>query len=35
MNYCGLAIPTVYSHYLTDVEVFRARNRIYHELMDI
>ena len=33
MNYCGVAVPTIYSHYVNDVEVVRARNKIYNDLM--
>jgi mitochondrial-processing peptidase subunit beta len=32
MNYCGVALPTIYSHYMNDVEVVRARNTLYNEL---
>lgn len=35
MNYCGVALPTIYSHYLNDVEVIRGRNALYNELMSI
>ena len=35
MNYCGVCLPTIYGHYLNDVEVFRARNKLYNELMAI
>lgn len=35
MNYCGVALPTIYSHYLNDVEIVRARNTLYNELMGI
>ena len=35
MNYCGVALPTIYSHYVNDVEVIRARNKLYNELMSI
>lgn len=35
MNYCGVALPTVYSHYMNDVEIIRARNSLYNELMSI
>ncbi|CAI2366411.1 unnamed protein product [Moneuplotes crassus] len=35
MNYCGMAVNTIYGHYMNEVEVFRARNRLYHELMNI
>ena len=33
MNYCGMCMPTVYSHYLNDVEVFRGRNNLYNTLL--
>jgi processing peptidase subunit beta len=33
MNYCGVCLPTIYSHYLNDVEVFRGRNNLYNKLM--
>jgi len=33
MNYCGVSVPTIYSHYVNDVEVVRARNSIYNDLM--
>jgi predicted Zn-dependent peptidase len=33
MNYCGVCLPTIYSHYLNDVEVFRGRNMLYNKLM--
>jgi processing peptidase subunit beta len=33
MNYCGVCLPTIYSHYLNDVEVFRGRNKLYNKLM--
>ena len=35
MNYCGVCLPTIYSHYLNDVEVYRGRNKLYNELMSI
>lgn len=35
MNYCGLAMNTIYGHYMNEVEVYRARNKLYHELMAI
>jgi len=34
MNYCGVCIPTIYSHYLNDVEVIRGRNFLYNSLMN-
>ena len=34
MNYCGVAMPTIYSHYCNNVEVIRARNALYNELMN-
>lgn len=30
MNYCGVCLPTIYSHYLNDVEVIRGRNNLYN-----
>jgi len=33
MNYCGVCLPTIYSHYLNDVEVVRGRNHLYNHLM--
>ena len=33
MNYCGVCLPTIYAHYLNDVEVFRGRNKLYNKLM--
>lgn len=30
MNYCGVCLPTIYSHYLNDVEVIRGRNSLYN-----
>ena len=30
MNYCGVCLPTIYSHFLNDVEVFRGRNALYN-----
>lgn len=35
MNYCGVCLPTIYSHYINDVEVIRGRNALYNELMSI
>lgn len=35
MNYCGVALPTIYGHIMNDVEVIRARNALYNELMGI
>jgi hypothetical protein len=33
MNYCGVCLPTIYSHYLNDVEVYRGRNSLYNNLL--
>ena len=33
MNYCGVCLPTIYSHYINDVEVIRGRNHLYNKLM--
>jgi hypothetical protein len=35
MNYCGVGLPTIYGHIMNDVEVVRARNALYNELLDI
>jgi processing peptidase subunit beta len=35
MNYCGVCLPTIYGKHLNEVEVIRARNKLYHELMHI
>jgi len=34
MNYCGVCLPTIYSHYLSDVEVVRGRMHLYNSLLD-
>lgn len=34
MNYCGVCLPTIYSHFLNDVEVVRGRNNLYNKLMN-
>jgi len=33
MNYCGVCLPTIYSHFLNDVEVYRGRNKLYSKLL--
>lgn len=33
MTYCGMAMNTIYGHYMNDVEVYRARNKYYNELL--
>ena len=33
MNYCGVCLPTIYSHYLNDVEVIRGRSHLYNSLL--
>jgi processing peptidase subunit beta len=33
MNYCGVCLPTIYSHYLNDVEVVRGRNHLWNSLL--
>jgi processing peptidase subunit beta len=33
MTYCGMALNTIYGHFMNDVEVFRARNAYYNELL--
>ena len=35
MNYCGVCLPTIYSHYLNDVEVIRGKNKLFNELISI
>ena len=35
MNYCGVALPTIYGHNKNDVEIVRARNALYMELMSL
>ena len=34
MNYCGVCLPTIYSHYINDVEVIRGRNWLYNQLLN-
>lgn len=34
MNYCGVCLPTIYSHYLNEVEVIRGRNNMYNKMMN-
>lgn len=34
MNYCGVSVPTIYSHYVNDVEIVRGRNKIYNDMMN-
>lgn len=34
MNYCGVSVPTIYSHYVNDVEIIRGRNALYNEMME-
>ena len=33
MTYCGMVMNTIYGHFMNDVEVYRARNKYYNELM--
>ena len=35
MNYCGVCLPTIYSHYINDVEVVRGRNSLYNQLLKL
>jgi len=35
MNYCGVCLPTIYGHYINDVEVVRGRNTLYNELLTL
>ena len=34
MNYCGVCLPTIYGHYINDVEVIRGRNHLYNSLLN-
>lgn len=34
MNYCGVCLPTIYSHFMNDVEVYRGRNNLYNKLLN-
>jgi processing peptidase subunit beta len=34
MNYCGVCLPTIYAHFLNDVEVFRGRNALFNKLLN-
>lgn len=33
MTYCGMVMNTIYGHFMNDVEVYRARNKYYNELL--
>jgi len=35
MNYCGTCLPTIYGHYLNDVEVVRGRNHLWNSLLNV
>jgi hypothetical protein len=35
MNYAGVTVPTTYGEYVNEVEVVRARNALWTELMSI
>lgn len=35
MNYCGVSLPTIYGNFISEVEVVRARNALYNELLTI
>jgi processing peptidase subunit beta len=34
MNYCGTCLPTMYAHYVNDVEVVRGRNHLWNTLLN-
>jgi len=34
MNYCGVCLPTIYSHYVNDVECIRGRNHLYNQMLN-
>jgi len=33
MNYCGVCLPTIYGHFVNDVEVYRGRNHLFNSLL--
>jgi len=33
MNYCGVHLPTVFAHYLNEVEVIRGRSALFNGLL--
>jgi len=33
MNWCGVHMPTIYGHYVTEVEVMRGRNNLWNDLL--
>eukprot|EP00356_Strombidium_inclinatum_P006304 CAMPEP_0170484666 /NCGR_PEP_ID=MMETSP0208-20121228/4066_1 /TAXON_ID=197538 /ORGANISM="Strombidium inclinatum, Strain S3" /LENGTH=468 /DNA_ID=CAMNT_0010758043 /DNA_START=236 /DNA_END=1642 /DNA_ORIENTATION=+ len=33
MNYCGVCMPTIYGHFVNDVEVIRGRNHLFNSLL--
>jgi processing peptidase subunit beta len=33
MNYCGVCLPTTYSHFVNDVEVIRGRMNLFNKLL--
>jgi hypothetical protein len=33
MNFCGVHMPTIFAHYLNDVECIRGRNHLYNDLL--
>jgi len=35
MNYCGVCLPTIYGHFINDVEIVRGRNTLYNELLTL
>ena len=35
MNYFGMALSSLYNDHINELEVFRARNKLYHELFQI
>jgi processing peptidase subunit beta len=35
MTYTGLVVPANYGHFINQVEIYRARARLYHELLNI
>jgi len=35
MNFCGVHMPTIYAHYINDVECIRGRNHLFNSLMTL
>ena len=35
MNFCGVHMPTIYAHYINDVECIRGRNHLFNSLLTL